>query len=248
MKKDFVLGVVFCSVCLMFFSCSSSKNRISEFKSEDQKISYTIGQDMGAFLKQMGIEIDKQALYQGIEDTLYGRKSLLTPEQALEVKQEFTKRMQEIQMAKLKEISEKNKKEGEDFLNKNKKEKGVITTASGLQYIIMKEGTGPKPKATDVVTVHYKGTFIDGKEFDNSYKRGQPATFPLNGVIPGWTEGLQLMKTGTMAKLFVPANLAYGERGAGQAIEPNKTLIFEIELISVQPNTQNTPGNVDHIK
>jgi len=96
--------------------------------------------------------------------------------------------------------------------------------------------------------VHYKGTFIDGKEFDNSYKRGQPATFPLNGVIPGWTEGLQLMKTGTMAKLFVPANLAYGERGAGQAIEPNKTLIFEIELISVQPNTQNAPGNVDHIK
>ena len=248
MKKSFITMAIAALACLALVSCST-KQRITEFKSQDQKVSYTIGQDMGSYLKQMGITIDRAALFQGIEDTLSGHKSMLTQEEALKIKQEFSKNMQEAQAAKAKAAGEKNSKEGAAFLEKNKKEKGVITTASGLQYIIIKEGTGPKPKPSDMVTVHYKGTTIDGKEFDSSYKRGQPATFPLGNVIPGWTEGLQLMSAGGKAKLFVPSKLGYGERGAGQDIGPNQTLIFEVELISIQPNkTVNTPAQVQHIK
>jgi FKBP-type peptidyl-prolyl cis-trans isomerase len=248
MNKSFITLATAALACLALVSCST-KQRITELKSQDQKVSYTVGQDMGSYLKQMGITIDKAALFQGIEDTLTGQKSLVTPEEALKIKQEFSKNMQDAQMAKAKAAGEKNSKEGVAFLEKNKGEKGVVTTASGLQYIILKDGTGPKPKPTDMVTVHYKGTTIDGKEFDSSYKRGQPATFPLNGVIPGWTEGLQLLNAGAKAKLFVPSNLGYGERGAGQDIGPNQTLIFEVELISIQPNkTNSSPAQVQHIK
>ena len=143
----------------------------------------------------------------------------------------FEKDMQ----AKQKAAGEKNAAEGTKFLEENKKKEGVKTTASGLQYKLIKEGTGAQPKATDTVTVNYRGTLINGKEFDSSYKRGQPATFPLNGVIKGWTEGLQLMKTGAKYQLFVPPNLAYGERAAGPDISPNSTLIFEVELLEVKP-------------
>jgi FKBP-type peptidyl-prolyl cis-trans isomerase FklB len=135
----------------------------------------------------------------------------------------------------MKIMGEKNKKEGEAFLAANKKKEGVITLPSGFQYKAIKEGTGKTPKATDTVTVNYRGTLIDGTEFDSSYKRGQPATFRVNGVIAGWTEALQLMKEGSKWELFIPANLAYGERGAGAAIGPNAVLIFEVELISVKP-------------
>jgi FKBP-type peptidyl-prolyl cis-trans isomerase FklB len=248
MNKPFITMAIAALACLALVSCST-KQRITKFTSQDQKVSYTIGQDMGSYIKQMGVTIDRAALFQGIEDTLTGQKSLVTPEEALKVKEEFQKNMQEAQMAKAKAAGEKNSKEGAAFLEKNKNEKGVVTTASGLQYTIIKEGTGPKPKATDMVTVHYKGTTIDGKEFDSSYKRGQPATFPLGNVIPGWTEGLQLMNAGTKAKLFVPSNLGYGERGAGEGIGPNQTLVFEVELISIQPNkTVNAPAQVQHIK
>jgi FKBP-type peptidyl-prolyl cis-trans isomerase len=247
MKKSFFTLAVSALACLALVSCST-KQRITELKSQDQKVSYTIGQDMGSYLKQMGMTIDRAALFQGIEDTLSGTKSLVTAEEAMKIKQEFSKNMQEAQAAKAKAAGEKNSKEGAAFLEKNKTEKGVITTASGLQYTVIKEGTGPKPKASDMVTVHYKGTLIDGKEFDSSYKRGQPATFPLGNVIPGWTEGLQLMNVGGKMKLFVPSNLGYGERGAGQDIGPNTTLIFEIELISVQPNKNYAPAAVQHIK
>jgi FKBP-type peptidyl-prolyl cis-trans isomerase FklB len=211
----------------------SAKEKITELKTPDQKVSYMLGQDMGSYLKRLGVTIDKAALFQGIDDTLSGNKPLLTEEQNFAVKQEFSKKMQDEQMAKTKTAGEKNGKEGAAFLAKNKAEKGVITTASGLQYIVLKEGTGEKPKATDMVTVNYRGTLIDGKEFDSSYKRGQPATFPVTGVIPGWTEVLQLMKAGGKVKVFVPANLGYGERGAGADIGPNATLIFEIELMSI---------------
>lgn len=126
-----------------------------------------------------------------------------------------------------------NKAAGEKFLTENGQKAGIVTTASGLQYFVFNEGNGVKPKATDNVTVHYKGTTIDGKEFDSSYSRGEPATFPLNGVIPGWTEGVQLMKEGAKYRFFIPSNLAYGERGAGRDIGPNSTLIFDVELIKV---------------
>jgi FKBP-type peptidyl-prolyl cis-trans isomerase FklB len=132
----------------------------------------------------------------------------------------------------LKKVTEKNKKEGEAFLAENKKKLGVVTLPSGLQYKVIREGDGQAPKETDTVTVHYLGTLLDGTEFDSSYKRNEPATFPVRGVIPGWQEALQLMKTGSKWQLFVPAGLAYAERGAGNIIEPNSTLIFEVELLS----------------
>jgi FKBP-type peptidyl-prolyl cis-trans isomerase len=200
-----------------------------------------IGLDMGAYLKNLGITIDRAALDQGIEDTLLARKQLMTKEDVMKLKEEFGKKMQEKQMSKAKAAGEKNAREGADFLAKNKTEKGVITTASGLQYTIIKEGKGPKPRSTDMVSVNYRGTLLDGKEFDSSYKRGQPATFPVTGVIPGWTEALQLMNAGSQAKLFIPANLAYGERGMGHDIGPNSTLIFEIELLEIKA-PQAAPG------
>jgi len=144
---------------------------------------------------------------------------------------QFEKDMEQKQKA----TGEKNKTDGAKFLEENKKKEGVKTTASGLQYKVVKEGTGPQPKATDMVTVNYRGTLIDGTEFDSSYKRGQPATFPLNGVIKGWTEAVQLMKVGSKYQLFVPSNLAYGERSVGPDIAPNATLIFEVELLDVKP-------------
>jgi FKBP-type peptidyl-prolyl cis-trans isomerase FklB len=247
MNKSILQIATVTLACTALISCSS-KQSVTELKTQDQKVSYALGQDMGAYLKRMGITIDKAALFQGLGDTLWGGKSLMTAEELLKVKQEYTKTMQEAQAAKLKAVGEANSKEGTAFLEKNKAEKGVISTASGLQYTILKEGTGPKPKVNDMVTVHYRGTFINGKEFDNSYKRGQPATFPLSNVIPGWTEGLQLLNTGAKAKLFVPANLGYGERGAGQEIGPNATLIFEIELLVIAPNKGYSPPQVQHIK
>ena len=234
MKKS-LITITLSTLFLTLFGCSV-KAKVTELKTQDQKVSYMLGQDMGSYLKKMGITIDKAALFQGIEDTLSGNRPLLTPDQVVALKQEFGKKMQDEQMAKAKVAGEKNVKEGEAFLAKNKSEKGVITTASGLQYTITTQGTGAKPKATDVVTVNYRGTTLDGKEFDSSYKRGQPATFPVNGVIPGWTEALQLLNVGSKAKLFIPASLAYGERGAGPDIGPNSTLIFEIELISINAN------------
>src|SRR6185369_7466468 len=148
--------------------------------------------------------------------------------------QEFMQKLQSKQAAKSKEEAEKNQKEGDDFLAKNKSKKGVKTTASGLQYEVVKEGSGPHPKATDTVKVDYTGTKIDGTKFDSSVDRGQPATFPLNGVIPGWTEGMQLMPVGSEFKFYIPAKLAYGERGPAQ-IGPNATLVFSVKLIDIEP-------------
>ena len=221
---------------LSLLSCSSGEKNASKkaLKSDSERFGYALGMNIGASLKQMQTDIDLPSLLAGLRDTFEGTEPLLTSEQAAEARKEFSKKVQEKQAEKIKHASEKNRKEGEAFLTENKKKEGVITTESGLQLVVLKEGDGPKPKATDRVKVHYRGTLLDGTEFDSSYKRGQPVTFPVNGVIAGWTEALQLMKVGSKVRLFIPSNLAYGERGAGQRIGPNAALIFEVELLGIE--------------
>jgi FKBP-type peptidyl-prolyl cis-trans isomerase FklB len=201
---------------------------------EKEKLSYSIGMDIGENLKRGSVEVDPDLLAKGLKDSYGGGKTLLTEDEARQAIMTFQKAMMAKQAEAMKKLGEKNKAEGEKFLAGNAKKEGVKTLPSGLQYKEIAPGTGKSPKATDTVTAHYKGTLIDGTEFDSSYKGGQPATFQVSGVIPGWTEALQLMKEGAKWKLFVPSNLAYGERGAGREIGPNATLIFEVELISVK--------------
>ena len=205
-----------------------------ELKTQKDKVSYVIGLDMGNSLKKNMVDVDIEILEKGIKDALSGAKPLMTEQEMKQTIMALQKDLQAKQQEQVKALAEKNKKEGEAFLAENKKKQGVITMPSGLQYKILTDGKGKSPKATDAVTVNYKGTLIDGTEFDSSYKRGQPATFTVNGVIPGWTEALQLMREGSKWKLFVPSNLAYGERGAGGPIGPNAVLIFEVELLSVK--------------
>ncbi len=200
---------------------------------DKNKISTMVGMDIGRGLTQIKDDIDIKIVEQALEQTLKGEKTSLTQEEALQVRQAYMQQMQAKRVAEQKEAAEKNKTEGTAFLAKNKTKPGVKTTASGLQYEVEKEGTGPKPKATDTVKVNYLGTKIDGTKFDSSYDRGQPATFPLNGVIKGWSEGLQLMPVGSKYKLYVPSELAYGENAPGP-IGPNSTLIFEVELLGIE--------------
>jgi len=203
-------------------------------KDNKDKVSYSIGLNIGKSMKQEGLDINPDALAAAMKDVFSGAKPQLTDEEVQAVMQEFQKEMMAKRMKGQQEGLTKNKAEGEKFLAENKKKEGIKTTASGLQYKVIKDGTGKTPKATDTVSTHYRGTLISGKEFDSSYKRGEPAEFPVNGVIKGWTEALQLMKEGAKWQLFIPSELAYGERGAGQDIGPNSTLIFDIELLSVK--------------
>jgi FKBP-type peptidyl-prolyl cis-trans isomerase FklB len=173
-------------------------------------------------------------LAKGLKDSYGGGKTLLTEDQARQAIEDFQKTLMAKKAETMQKLSEKNKADGEKFLAENAKKEGVKSLPSGLQYREITPGKGKSPKATDTVTTHYKGTLIDGTEFDSSYKRGEPATFPVSGVISGWTEALQLMKEGAKWQLFIPPNLAYGEKGAGRDIGPNATLIFEVELISVK--------------
>jgi FKBP-type peptidyl-prolyl cis-trans isomerase FklB len=205
-----------------------------ELKSDKEKISYSIGMDIGGNLKRGSVEVDPDLLAKGLKDSYGGGKTILTEDQARQAIADFQKTLMAKQAETMQKLSEKNKADGEKFLAENAKKEGVKVLPSGLQYKEITPGTGKSPKTTDTVTTHYKGTLIDGTEFDSSYKRGQPATFQVSGVIPGWTEALQLMKEGAKWQLFVPSNLAYGERGAGREIGPNATLIFEVELISVK--------------
>ena len=215
----------------------------TELKDQKQKISYSIGLDIGATLKRQLIDVNEELLNKGIQDGLSGNKPLLTDEQVKETMSAFQKEMVAKQAAAKKATGEKNAAEGKKFLAENKTKEGVKTTASGLQYKVLKEGTGPNPKATDTVKVNYRGTTIEGTEFDSSYKRGQPASFPVNRVIKGWTEALQLMKVGSKYQLVIPPDIAYGERGAGSDIGPNAVLLFEVELLGITPaGTTPTPG------
>jgi FKBP-type peptidyl-prolyl cis-trans isomerase len=205
----------------------------SILKSPKEKLSYTLGQNIGKTFKAQGIEIDLDVFLRGIKDASGTEPGLLTEEEMRAVLMSLQQELSTRQAEKAKVLSEKNKKEGEAFLEANKTKEGVKTTESGLQYKILKAGDGKTPKAEDSVTVHYRGTLIDGTEFDSSIKRGQPAKFQVGGVIKGWTEALQLMPAGSKWQIFVPSALAYAERGAGPLIGPNAVLIFEVELVSI---------------
>lgn len=228
--------VVFITLALLSLGlgCTAQeKEKKVELKDFKDKVSYSIGLNLGNDFKTQEVDVNADALAQGIKDSLAGGETLMTPDEVKETIVTFQKDLGEKQKARLAKMSEDNLKAGQAFLAENAKKEGVKTTASGLQYKIIKEGTGKKPTANDTVTVHYTGRLIDGTEFDSSVKRGQPATFPVGGVIPGWTEALQMMKEGAKWELFIPANLAYGERGAGPKIQPNSVLTFDVELIKV---------------
>ena len=198
-----------------------------------QRVSYSIGVDLGNNFKRQNVYIDPKVMAAGIADAIAG-KTVLTEAEMREAMTKFQQEMMAKMQSGQKVDGEKNLKAGEEFLVANAKKDGVKTTASGLQYKVLKSGNGKTPKATDTVKTHYHGTLIDGTVFDSSVDRGEPVTFPVNGVIPGWTEALQLMKEGDKWQLFIPAKLAYGERGAGEKIGPNSALIFEVELLSIE--------------
>lgn len=193
------------------------------------KISYIIGRDMAANLQKQGIDVEAEAFVQGLKEAMAGKPSVLSQAEVQQAMMALQQEVSQKQQAK----SSGNKKAGEDFLAENKNREGVKTLPSGLQYQVLQAGKGKTPSKTDKVTTHYHGTLIDGTVFDSSYERGEPATFPVNGVIAGWTEALQLMQEGAKWRLFIPSNLAYGSRGAGSDIGPDSTLIFDVELISV---------------
>jgi len=213
------------SLGLLFMVGSITLNA-QNLKTEMDKVSYSLGVNIATSLKQQGWELDGKTLSAAISDVLDGNKLAISEQDANTILQSYQEKL-------MNKTLEANLEAGKTFLEENAKRDEVITTSSGLQYEVLIEGTGATPKATDEVKVHYHGTLIDGRVFDSSVERGQPATFGVTQVIKGWTEALQLMKTGAKYKLFIPSDLAYGERGAGQMIGPNTTLIFEVELISI---------------
>jgi FKBP-type peptidyl-prolyl cis-trans isomerase len=201
-----------------------------------QKASYAIGMNIGKNLKRDSVDIDPAVLSRGLKDALAGNKLLLTDDEAKAALAALQMEVRAKEEGKMKAVALENKKTGEAFLTANKTKEGVVTLPSGLQYKIITAGTGPKPAADDTVLCHYRGTLVDNTEFDSSYKRKEPLKIPVGGVIKGWTEAIQLMPVGSKWQLFIPSDLAYGERGApGSPIGPNSTLIFEVELISIEP-------------
>ena len=211
---------------------SGSKTTLATKK---DSVSYGIGLIFGRNLHKDSIEVAYDALVAGMKDALVDSSKRILSEKACDsTMRAFQNEMTDKQMAASRAQGDKNKAEGEAFLAQNKTQQGVITLPDGLQYKVIKEGTGPKPKASQTVSVNYRGTLLNGNEFDSSYKRGEPATFPCSGLIKGWTEALQLMKVGSKWQLWIPSDLAYGERGAGGVIPPNATLVFEMELLSIK--------------
>jgi FKBP-type peptidyl-prolyl cis-trans isomerase FkpA len=215
------------------FGFSSIALSADKLETEKDKISYVIGLQIAGSLSQIKDEVDLKVLMQGIETGLSGAEPLISEEEAMAVQQAFGQRLQAKREAEMQAAAQKNKEEGEAFLAQNKGKSGVKTTESGLQYKVEKQGNGPRPAATDTVKVHYTGTLLDGTKFDSSVDRGQPAQFALNAVIPGWTEALQLMPVGSKYTLWLPSELAYGDRGTPGPIGPNATLKFEVELIEI---------------
>lgn len=200
----------------------------------EQKASYSFGVDFAKRLKQQGIDLDISALNRGIQDQASGSKLAFEEGEMNQFKAEYTEQLRAKLVAEQEKLAEKNLEAGKQFLAENAKKEGVVTTDSGLQYKVIKSGDGPTPGPEDTVTTHYRGTLIDGREFDSSYSRGQPASFPVKGVIKGWTEALQLMKVGDKWELYIPSDLAYGPAQRSELIQPNSTLVFELELLGIK--------------
>jgi FKBP-type peptidyl-prolyl cis-trans isomerase FklB len=217
---------------------AAKRQSVLALKTQKDKASYAIGLNIGKSLHKDSVDVDPNILLRGLKDALAGGKTLLTDEEAKAAMIVFQNDLRKKQEERMQQVGETNRKAGEAFLADNKTKEGVVSLPSGLQYRVLKEGTGPKPSASDSVVCNYKGTLLDSTEFDSSYKRGQPATFPVSGVIRGWTEALQLMPVGSKWQLFLPSELAYGPRAAGPDIGPNATLIFEVELLSIQGKGQ----------
>ena len=239
MKKIIILAFSF--MLLAFGACGKATSganakfiKVEDLNSQKKKVSYAIGLDIGKNFKARAIDIDMETLIQGLRDAQGGGQPLLNSEEIQKVMTQFQQDMMKAEQEKKMGQAQGNKTLEEAFLKENAKKPGVKTTASGLQYKVISTGAGPLPKLTDTVKVHYRGTLLDGTEFDSSYKRNAPAVFPLNGVIKGWTEALQLMKVGSKWQIFLPSSLAYGEQGAGQVIGPNATLIFDVELLGIE--------------
>ncbi|HZD30362.1 MAG TPA: FKBP-type peptidyl-prolyl cis-trans isomerase [Candidatus Angelobacter sp.] len=211
-----------------------ASSQVLTLKTDKEKLSYAIGMNIGGSMKKDGLDVDPAILSRGVKDALTGGKPAMTEAEARTVIAAFREQMMKKQQSEAAKVGDANKQAGEAFLALNKTKEGVVTLPSGLQYKVIKQGEGPKPVASDTVVTNYRGTLIDGAEFDSSYKRGEPATFPVGQVIKGWTEALQLMPVGSKWQLFVPSNLAYGERSPGPEIGPNSTLIFDIELLSIE--------------
>lgn len=226
----------------LFTSSAIAADQSSPFTTEKDKISYSIGLDIGRNFTKQGIDFDTQAFIAGLEDGRQNKISRMTEQEVRDTLTTLQNKLIKQQQENMKTLSESNLKEGNAFLEKNKTAPGVKTLNSGLQYRVLTDGKGTPPTAKDIVKTHYRGTLINGTEFDSSYARGQPVEFPVEGVIKGWTEALQLMKPGSKWQVFVPAHLAYGEQGAGNVIGPNSTLIFEIELLSVSKPAASKPA------
>jgi FKBP-type peptidyl-prolyl cis-trans isomerase len=233
--KNAVGSAALMVIVLLTLSCSTEKPepKALELSSFEQKISYIFGREIGQSFREAPAKVDLDAFMHGIQDGINQKASLISSEEEEKTKSQFSMKIQEEQAQRLTELADKNLKEEESFLAKNKSEEGVVTTDSGLQYRVLQEGAGALLKETDRVKVHYRGSLIDGTEFDSSYSRNEPAVFEVNGVIPGWTEGLQIMKFGGKYKLWIPSKLAYGARGAGRAIGPNTLLIFDLEPLEL---------------
>jgi FKBP-type peptidyl-prolyl cis-trans isomerase FklB len=226
------LLAVFAGLGLLFGVCLAGEKL--ELKGSKEKESYSLGYRYGEIFKKQEMDIDPEVFDRAFRDGLAGKEPSLSLKEIDSTLNGLRQKMMEIQHRKVQEKAARNLAEGKAFLAENGRKQGVKTLPSGLQYRVLKEGSGRSPKAGDTVSVHYRGSFIDGTEFDSSYNRGKPADLQVDGVIPGWTEALQLMKEGARWRLFVPPDLAYGERGQGSRIPANSILIFEIELISVK--------------
>ncbi|TKB23403.1 FKBP-type peptidyl-prolyl cis-trans isomerase [Desulfopila sp. IMCC35006] len=228
MKKYLVSAVL--GLCIALPAVSQSAPPASF----EEKISYSMGFEVGNYFKGAGGDIQQKFLVQGIEDAYKGEKPALTPEEMQTIQKEFAQKMQAKQKVKMEEMKAANHAAGVKFLEENKKKKGVTVTTSGLQYEVLKQGKGDKAKPTDKVKVEYTGTLIDGTEFDSTKAHGEPAQFQVDQVIKGWSEALQLMNVGTKLHLVIPAELAYGENGAAPKIQPNSVLVFDVELLGIE--------------
>ena len=236
-----VVGIV-----MLLTSVAAAEEKL-ELKDMKAKASYVIGYDMAANLKKQSIEIDSDIFMKAFNDAMAGRESQMSSEDRTATMMELQKEVRARHEEEMKKVGEENKKKASEFFAENKLKEGVVTLPSGLQYKVLTEGKGKTPTIDDMVVVNYTGKLLDGSEFDSSAKRGQPATFRVSGVIKGWTEALQLMKEGSKYELYIPADLAYGDKGAGRVIGPNAALIFDVELVSIKEGNEDPhAGHGDH--